>query len=113
MDKKIRTYVSILSGGTGDSINTEKLIPIKKMNIKSPAMSPPRKDPITNQYTNIFSTKKYQSLPPHLEKYPPGYKSLLNDAHDPNSTEDELNDSTVNSHNEKEDPVNNLKVTNN
>ena len=76
-------------------------------------MSPPRKDPITNQYTNIFSTKKYQSLPPHLEKYPPGYKSLLNDAHDPNSTEDVRNNSTDNSRNKNEDSVNNLKVTNN
>ena len=83
------------------------------MNIKSPAMSPPRKDPITNQYTNIFSTKKYQSLPLHLEKYPPGYKSLLNDAHDTNSTEDDRNDSTDNSFNKKEDYVNNLKVANN
>ena len=57
--------------------------------------------------------QKNPSLPPHLEKYPPGYKSLYNDAHEPNSTEDYPNDSTDNSFNEKEDSVNNLKETNN
>ena len=69
--------------------------------MKSPAMLPPRMDPIPNQDINILITKKYQSLPPHLEKYPPGFKSLLNHAHDHNSLEDDNNDSTDTSRNDK------------
>ena len=76
-------------------------------------MYPPIKDPITNKYINISITKKYPSFPPHLEKYPPGNKSLLNDVHDPNSAEDDHDDSKDNSRNKKEDSVNDLKVTNN
>ena len=76
-------------------------------------MSPPIKDPIPNQYINILITEKDPSLPPHLEKYPPGYKSLWNGAHNPNIIEYDRNDSTDNSHNKKEYSVNNLKVTNN
>ena len=76
-------------------------------------MYPPIKDPITNKYINISITKKYPSFPPHLEKYPPRYKSLLNAAHDSNSTEDDRNYSTDNSRNDKEDFVNNMKVSNN
>ena len=41
-------------------------------------MSPQRKDPIPNQYINILGSKKYRSLPPKLDKYIPGYKSLIN-----------------------------------
>ena len=73
--------------------------------MKSPAMSPPRKDPIPNQYINRLITEKDHFFPKHLAKIPPGFKSLLNDAHDPNSTEDNLNDSTYTSRNEKEDSV--------
>ena len=51
MDNKIRTNVS-LSVGTGDSITPGQRIPKKKRNMKSPAMSPPRKNPILNQYIN-------------------------------------------------------------
>ena len=54
--------------------------------MKSPAMSPPRNDPIKNQYINILITEPCQSLPPYLTKHPPRYKSLLTDANDPNST---------------------------
>ena len=50
--------------------------------MKSLAILPPRKDQIPNQYINILSTRKYQSLPPQLVKYPPGYKSLINEAED-------------------------------
>ena len=49
-------------------------------------MSPPINYPITNQDNNRLVTKKDQSLPPHLSKYPPGYKSLLNGTRDQNST---------------------------
>ena len=34
--------------GTGSSVTPEKIIPRKKKNMKSLAMSPPRKDPIPN-----------------------------------------------------------------
>ena len=54
--------------------------------MKSPAISPPRKDPISNQDINRLISKKYQSLTQHLSKYTPGYGSLINYAHDPNST---------------------------
>ena len=43
--------------------------------MKSLAMLPPGKDPIPNQDINRLSTKKDQSIPPQLAKYPPGYKS--------------------------------------
>ena len=69
--------------------------------MKSPAMLPPRMDPIPNQDINILITKKYQSLPPHLAKYPPGFKLLINDAHDPNSTEYDRKYSIDNLRNEK------------
>ena len=57
-------------------------------------MTPSRKDPIPNQDINRLITKKYQSLPPHLAKFPPVFKYLIYGANDPNSTEDYRNDST-------------------
>ena len=69
--------------------------------MKSPAMSTPRKNTISNQDINILITKQYPSFPPIMEKYPPGYKPLFNDIHDPNITSDEPNYSTDNSVNEK------------
>ena len=41
---------------------------------------------ISNQDINRLITEKYPGLPPYLSKYPPGYKLLLKDAHDTNST---------------------------
>ena len=64
-------------------------------------MSPSIKDTIPNQYINILITSIYPSLPPHLAKYYPGYISLLNDTHDSNIKEDDCNDSTDTSSNEK------------
>ena len=49
-------------------------------------MTPSRKDPIPNQDINRLITKKYQSLPPHLAKFPPVFKYLIYGANDPNST---------------------------
>ena len=72
VDRKIRTDVYILSIETGGSVTPEKRIPRKKKNMKSLAMSPPRKDPI------ILGIKKHQSLPPHLARYSTGFRSLLN-----------------------------------
>ena len=60
----MRTDVSISPGGTGASVTPEKCIPRKKKNMKSPAMSTTRKNPITYQDINILITKKYSSLPP-------------------------------------------------
>ena len=48
-------------------------------------MSPQIKDTIPDQYINILGTEKYQSLPPKLAKYGPGYKSLINEAEDGNN----------------------------
>ena len=59
-----------------------KRIPINKRNMKSLAASPPRNDPIPNQDINTLGIKKYQSLPPHLYKFRPEYKSLRKKADD-------------------------------
>ena len=63
--------------------------------MKSLAMSPPRKYPISNQDNTILGTKKWQILPPQLAKYCPGYKLLINEA------EDGSNDYTDNSRTDK------------
>ena len=52
------------------------------MNTKSLATSPPIKDPIPDQDKTTLGIKKGQSLPPHLPKLPPGFKSLGNWADD-------------------------------
>ena len=92
----MKTDVSTFYGGTGASVTPEKRIPGNKRNIKSPAMSPPRKYPIPNQDINRLITKKYANLSPIKAKYPSRFKPLFNDAHDLNSTEDNPNDSTDN-----------------
>ena len=76
-------------------------------------MSPPRNYPIPNQYISRLITEKDPSLPPHLAKYPPGYKSLLNDAYYQNSKEDDRNDYIYTWNNYNEGSINNFKVTNN
>ena len=43
---------------------------------------PPINNPIPIQDINRLSTEKDQILPPQLSKYPPGYKSLINDVED-------------------------------
>ena len=96
-----------MSVGTGSSLTPERRIPRKKNNMKSLAMFPPGNYPIPNQYINRLSTEKDQSLPPQLSKYCPRYKSLINEA------EDDRNDSTDISRNNKEYFVNNLKAINN
>ena len=79
VDNKIRTDVCIFSGSVGASVTPVKLVTRKKKNMKSLAMSPPRKDPIPNQDINSLGTKKYQSLPPQLAKFCTGCKSLFNE----------------------------------
>ena len=95
VDNKIRTYVSIFSGGTGASVTPEKIIPRNKKNMKSLTTSPPINDPTPNQDINRLRTKKYQSIPPQSSKYCPGFKSLINKA------EDYRNYSTDTSRNDK------------
>ena len=70
------TDVYLLSGGTRAIVTPEKSIP-RKINVKSPAMSPPRKDPISIQNINILITEQDPSLPPIIEKYTHGYKPLF------------------------------------
>ena len=57
-------------GGKLSNFYSIKHIP-GKSNMKSPAISPPRKDPIPNQDNNILITKQDPSLPPNIERYPP------------------------------------------
>ena len=76
----MRTDIYVLSGAIGDSIMLEKRIPIKKRKIKPLATLPPRKDLIPNQDKNALGIEKDQSLPPHIPKIPPGFKSLINEA---------------------------------
>ena len=66
---------------------------IKNKYSKSPAIFPPRKDPVLNQDSNRIINEHDPILPPLLEKYPTGYKKLFNDTHYPNKTENDLNDS--------------------
>ena len=47
-------------------------------------MSPPRKDPITNQDKNNLGIQKYQCLPPQVPTFPTIFKSLINEAKDDN-----------------------------
>ena len=55
-------------------VTPEKSIPGKKINIKSIATSPPRKYPIPNQ----------DKTTSHIPPFPPGFKSLRNEANDDN-----------------------------
>ena len=47
-------------------------------------MSPPRKDPITDQDKNTLGLKKYQCLPAHLPPFSYVIKALRNEANDDN-----------------------------
>ena len=107
----MRNYLSVLSGAIGASITPEKRIIRKKRNIKLLATSPPRKDPIPNQYKNNLGIEKYQSLPPHLPKFPPGFKSLRNEADDdnPESTDTSFTDRDDTSRTDTDDSIYNIK----
>ena len=86
VNAKMRTHVYIFSGGTWAGFTPEKLLSRNKRNMKSPAISPPRKDLIPNQDINRLITKQGPSIPPIKAKYPPVFKPLFNDAYDHNST---------------------------
>ena len=65
--------------------------------MKLPAIQPPIKDSIKNQYSTIIINQKDPILPPLLAKYPIGYKPFFfNDTHFSNKTEDKNKDSTDN-----------------
>ena len=53
---------------------------------------------------NTLGIKKYQSLPPHLPNFFPGYKSLRN------KVEDDLHNSLYTSRTDKEGSIDNLKA---
>ena len=76
----------------------------------SPGVSPQRKDTIKNQDTNRIINEQDPIIPPLLSKYLTGYKPLFNDTNYPNKTEDDLNDSTYNSHTEIDEYLNKLNV---
>ena len=115
MVPKIRTDLSILSGVTGDSIPPEKRIPRKKSKIKSLASLPPRKYPIPNLDKNNLGIEKDQSLPPHIHKFPPGFKSLRNEADDDHheSTDTSRTDKDDTSRTDQDDYIENLKFMKN
>ena len=74
--------------------------------MKSPSISPPRKDPIKNKYSTRIITQQYQILPPLLEKWPTGYKPFIINTQFSNKKEDKLKDSTDNSGTKNKDYVN-------
>ena len=111
----MRTDLYVISKVTGDSITPGKRIPGNKRNNKSPAMSPQRKDPIPNQDKNTLGIEKDQSLPPHVPKFSPGFKSLINEAYDDNheSTNTSRPDKNDTSRTDKYDYIENLKAMRN
>ena len=68
-----------------------------KRNIKSLAVSPPRKDPIPNQDKNTLGLQRYQCLPSHVPTLSSVFKSLINGADDDNTV------TTDTSHSNKDD----------
>ena len=78
--------------------------------MKSPEMSPPQTDTITNKDITRIITQQDPILPPLLSKLTSGYKPLIDDTYFSNKTEDKHNDSTDNSCTENKDSVNELNV---
>ena len=107
----MRTSLSLFSGATGASIMQEKLIPRKKRKIKSLSTSPAIKDPIPNQDKNTLGIKKDQSLPPHVPKFPPVFKSLIKQVDDDyhESIDTSRTDKDDISHTNQYDSIENLK----
>ena len=82
---KLCTYLSVNSGITRETraiVTPEKCISGKKIYITSLATSPSRIDPILNQDKKTLEIQKDKFLPPHLPPFPPGFKSLRNEAND-------------------------------
>ena len=100
-----------LTGETRASVTPEKRMPGKKRNIKSLATSPTIKDPITNQDKNTLVLQKYQCLPQHVPPFPPGFKSLINEANydNPETTDNSRTDKDDTSRTNADDPIENVK----
>ena len=70
--------------------------------MKSPEMSPPRKGPITNQDSTIIINQQDPIILMFFKpRVPTGHKQFIDETHFPNKTENEHNDSTDNSRNDK------------
>ena len=78
--------------------------------MKSPAVFPPRKDPIKNQYITRIITQQYPKLPPNLSKVPTGNKPFIDNTKFSNPTENEHTDTTDNSCNDNKDNVDKINV---
>ena len=78
-------------------------------------MSPPRKDRIKNQDKNTSYIEKYQSIPPYILQFPPGFKSLRKEANDdnPESTYTSGTDRDDKSSTDQDDSIENVKAMNN
>ena len=111
----MHTDTSVLSISIGASIMLEKRITRKKMKIKSLSTSPPRNDSIPNQDKNPLGIKKDQILPPHVPKFPPGFKSLRNKADDDHheSIDTSCTDKDYTSRTDKDDSMKNLRAMKN
>ena len=118
MTNKKRRILSINSGLTGEtraSVTPEKRITRKKINIKSLATSPPRKDPIPYQDKNTLGIKNDKCLPPHVTPFPPGVKALRNEGNDynPETTDTSRADKDDMSRTNRDDSIENEKATKN
>ena len=81
---------------------------------KSIATPPPRNDPIPNQDKNL-GLQKYQSLPPYVPPFTPGFKSLRNETNDdnPETTYTSRTDKDDTSRTNCYDSIENVKAMNN
>ena len=82
----------------------------EKRNLKSPEISFPRKDTITNQDITIIITQQYPNLPPNLSKGPNGHKPFIDDTHFSNPTENKHSDTTDNLRTDKKESVDKMNV---
>ena len=73
-------------------------------------MSPPRKDPIPNQYSTRIITQQDPILLPLLSNWPTGYKPFFDDKLFSDKKKDERNDSSDNSRTDSKDSLNNLNA---
>ena len=77
MVDKLQTDISVNPGLTWETragVTPGKTNSRNKENIKSLAMYPPRKDPITYQDKNTLWLQKDQCLPPHVPQFSPEFK---------------------------------------
>ena len=112
MVTKMRIDLSVLSVATGASTTPEKLIQIKKREIKSLEILPPRKYTIPNQDKNTLGSEKDQSIPPNIPKFPNGFKLIRNEAHTDQDDYIQNINSTKNKNDDEEQKEDNLQHQN-